>query len=95
MRRRDVIGRIGGATLVTAGGAGLVSGETTRTVTWEFADGRVAEFTPQEFVDNPETPGVDALRGDGILARICCCCEDVDNCVDCGSDCPCLPDIEP
>lgn len=90
MRRRAILRQIGAATVTAVGAAGVASAESTHTVTWEFDDGRVAEFTPQEFADHPETPGVDALRDDGILAALCCCCYDVDGCIDCGGRCPCL-----
>lgn len=75
MRRRDVIRRIGTASVVAAGTSGLAAGTDEQAVQWEFDDGHVERFTLSEFDDHPDTPTVAAVRaGDQYELQGCCDC---------------------
>ena len=97
MRRRDVVKRIGVASVATAAGAGLASaddsgptpaGEVTG-IRWELEDGRVVEFTPEAFDAHPETPALSAIRDGEAYVPDCCCCGGIDCvlCFTCPDEC--------
>lgn len=71
MRRRTLLGRIGGASAAAFGATGLASANDGVTVVWEFDDGRVERLDPVEFERHPGTPSYAVIE-----ASDCCDCTD-------------------
>lgn len=85
MRRRTLLRRVGAASVLTASGAGLASGEQRAYIDWEFDDGTTERIELREFDRRSDTPAIDTI--DLRQAEpTCCAWSDNPGCRDCDYD---------
>lgn len=100
MHRRNLLRKIGAASAIAIGGAGVAGagGGTGAAATdvagirWQFDGGRVEELDVAEFRQRRDTPSTAELGGDPADVLDCCLCQDYPiDCVLCYNP-PCLDD---
>lgn len=82
MHRRKLLRRLGAASAVAAGGAGIASAEGPTHVSWGFEDGREEVIPIEEFERRPDTPSLEEI-GRNSHEDPCCCCVDSEPCTRC------------